>query len=503
MNLMMLLEMAASGFPDRVAVQNGAQRLTYAELFAAAGAAAREIREAGAERAAVLDESSLALPVGLFASAWAGVPFVPLNYRLTGAELERLIEQVTPCHLVTGPERVASLEGRPGVSVHGRDAFLARVRSAGAGAAGEWGMDPEEIAILLFTSGTTGPPKAAVLRHRHLVSYVLGSVEFGAAPEEAAALVSVPPYHIAGMAAIASSVYAGRRIVQLPAFDAGAWIDLVRAENVTNAFVVPTMLARIVDALEARGGADLPSLRAVSYGGGKMPQPVIERAMRLFPEGTDFTNAYGLTETSSTLTVLGPDDHRAAAASDDPNVRRRLASVGRALPTVEIEIRDEDGKPVAAGVRGEIHVRGEQVSGEYLGRGSNLLADGFFPTRDGGWLDEEGYLFLEGRVDDIIVRGGENMSPGEIEDVLCRHEAVVECAVVGVPDEQWGEAVAAVVVTRPGTDVSAEDLRAFVAEHLRSSRAPQRIEFRESLPYNETGKLLRRVVRAELAGEAP
>jgi len=503
MNLMMLLEMAASGFPDRVAVQNGSERLTYAELFSAAGAAAREIRESGAERAAVLDESSLALPVGLFASAWAGVPFVPLNYRLTGAELERLVGQVTPCHLVTGPERVAALEGRSGVSVHGRDAFLARVRNADAEGAGEWGMDPEAIAILLFTSGTTGPPKAAVLRHRHLVSYVLGAVEFGAAPEDAAALVSVPPYHIAGMAAIASSVYAGRRIVQLPAFDADAWIDRVRAENVTNAFVVPTMLGRIVDALETRGGADLPSLRAVSYGGGKMPLPVIERAMRLFPEGTDFTNAYGLTETSSTLTVLGPDDHRAAAASDDPNVRRRLASVGRALPMVEIEIRDEDGKPVAAGVRGEIHVRGEQVSGEYLGRGSNLLADGFFPTRDGGWLDEEGYLFLEGRVDDVIVRGGENMSPGEIEDVLCRHAAVAECAVVGVPDEQWGEAVAAVVVTRPGVEVSAEALRAFVTEQLRSSRAPQRIEFRESLPYNETGKLLRRVVRAELAGEAP
>jgi len=505
MNLMMLLEMAASGFPDRVAVQNGPERLTYAELFAAAGAAAAEIRASGAEHAAVLDVNSLALPVGLFASAWAGVPFVPLNYRLTGAELERLIEQVTPCHLVTDPARTEALSGHAGVSVHGRDAFLARVRGAAepVAAAGEWAMDPEAIAILLFTSGTTGPPKAAVLRHRHLVSYVLGSVEFGAAAEDAAALVSVPPYHIAGMAAIASSIYAGRRIVQLPNFDADAWIDLVRAENATNAFVVPTMLARIVDALEARGGADLPSLRAISYGGGKMPLPVIERAMRLFPEGTDFTNAYGLTETSSTLTVLGPADHRAAAASDDPNVRRRLASVGRALPAVEIEIRDEDGKPVGPGVRGEIHVRGEQVSGEYLGRGSGVLPDGFFPTRDGGWLDEEGYLFLEGRVDDVIVRGGENLSPGEIEDVLCGHEAVAECAVVGIPDEQWGEAVAAVVVLRTGAEVSVDALRDFVKERLRSSRAPQRIVFRDSLPHNETGKLLRRVLRAELAGESP
>jgi acyl-CoA synthetase (AMP-forming)/AMP-acid ligase II len=498
MNLMMLLEMAASGFPDRVALTCGEQSLTYAELFAAAGAAAAELRASGATRAAVLDVSSPALPVALFASAWAGVPFVPLNYRLTGAELDRLIEQITPCHLVSDAQRAAQLGSRAGVTASSREDYLARVRTSSERAP-EWNMDPDEIAILLFTSGTTGPPKAAVLRHKHLVSYILSSVEYGSAPEDAAGLVCVPPYHIAGMAAIASSIYSGRRIVQLASFDADAWIDLVRREGVTNAFVVPTMLARITDALEARGGVDLPSLAALSYGGGKMPLPVIERAMKLFPPTTDFTNAYGLTETSSTLTVLGPDDHRAAAASADPEVRRRLGSVGRALPSVEIEIRDEDGKAVAPGERGEIHVRGEQVSGEYLGKGTRVGADGYFPTRDGGWLDADGYLFLEGRVDDIIVRGGENMSPGEIEDVLLEHDAVADCAVVGVPDEQWGEAVAAAIVTAPGCSVDADELRAFVRDRLRSSRAPQFISFCDALPYNETGKLLRRVVRADLA----
>jgi acyl-CoA synthetase (AMP-forming)/AMP-acid ligase II len=498
MNLMMLLEMAVSGFPDRIALTCGEQNLSYAELFAATGAAAAEIRASGAQRAAVLDVSSPALPVALFASAWAGVPFVPLNYRLTGAELDRLIEQITPCHLVTDAERAAQLAGRAGVTAVARDAFLARARSA-PDRAPEWNMDPDEIAILLFTSGTTGPPKAAVLRHKHLVSYILGSVEFASAAEDAAGLVCVPPYHVAGMAAIASSIYSGRRIVQLASFDADAWIDLVARERVTNAFVVPTMLARITEALEARGGVDLPSLAALSYGGGKMPLPVIERAMKLFRASTDFTNAYGLTETSSTLTVLGPDDHRSAAASSDPDVRRRLASVGRALPSVEIEIRDEDGKAVGPGVRGEICVRGEQVSGEYLGKGTRIGSDGFFPTRDGGWLDAEGYLFLEGRIDDIIVRGGENMSPGEIEEVLLEHDAVADCAVVGVPDEQWGEAVAAAIVTAPGKSVDADELRDFVKARLRSSRAPQFISFCDELPYNETGKLLRRVVRADLA----
>jgi acyl-CoA synthetase (AMP-forming)/AMP-acid ligase II len=497
-NLMMLLEMAASTFPERVAVKSGDDQLTFRELFAAAGAAARGLRESGARHAAVLDVSSLALPVGLFGAAWAGVPFVPLNYRLTGAELDRLVAQITPAVLVTDAERAAGLAGREGARVVARDAFLASARG-GAEAPGEWSMDPDEIAILLFTSGTTGPPKAAVLRHKHVVSYILGSVEFGSAEEGDASLVSVPPYHIAGMSAIASSVYSGRRIVQLPAFTPETWIDLVRREHITYAFLVPTMLARIVDALEAEGGARLPSLRAISYGGGKMPLSVIERAMRLFPEAR-FTNAYGLTETSATLTVLGPEDHRAAAASGDPAVRRRLTSVGRPLPAVEIEVRDDEGKVVGPGVRGEIHARGEQVSGEYLGRGSRIGPDGFFPTRDGGFLDEEGYLFLEGRIDDVIVRGGENLSPGEIEDVLLEHPGVLDVAVVGVPDEQWGEAVAAVVVPKPGQQPSPEALRAFVTERLRSSRAPARIEFRAELPYNETGKLLRRTVREWLAG---
>jgi acyl-CoA synthetase (AMP-forming)/AMP-acid ligase II len=362
-------------------------------------------------------------------------------------------------------------------------------------------MDPEDVAILLFTSGTTGAPKAAVLRSRHLVSYILGSVEFGSAGEDDAALVAVPPYHVAGMAAILSSVYAGRRIVQQGSFDARDWIELARRERVTNAFVVPTMLARIVDALEREGEARLPSLRSVAYGGGKMPLPVIERAMRLLPH-VDFTNAYGLTETSSTIALLGPDDHRAALASGDEAVRRRLVSVGRPLPSVELEIRDGDGKPLAAGQAGEIWVRGEQVSGEYLGRGSQLDEGGWFCTRDGGSLDDEGYLFVTGRVDDVIVRGGENLSPGEIEEVLLQHPALEDCAVVGVPDEQWGEVVAAVVVAKPGSELDAPALQGFVKERLRSSRVPVRIEFRDELPYNETGKLLRRRVRAELVGPA-
>ncbi|HIF63447.1 MAG TPA: long-chain fatty acid--CoA ligase, partial [candidate division UBP10 bacterium] len=263
-----------------------------------------------------------------------------------------------------------------------------------------------------------------------------------------------------------------------------------------------TMLSRIVEELENNGASDpgLPALAALSYGGGKMPLAVIEKAMRFFP-GTGFTNAYGLTETSSTITLLNPDDHRSASASDDAAVKRRLVSVGRPLPGVELQVRNDEGATLGANESGEIYVRGEQVSGEYLGLGTRVEGDGWFPTRDGGSIDEEGYLFIEGRVDDVIVRGGENMSPGEIEDVLLEHPSVADVAVVGVPSVEWGEAVAAMVVAR-GEHPEVADLQALVKQRLRSSRVPGRIEFIDELPYNETGKLLRRRVRELLADSA-
>jgi acyl-CoA synthetase (AMP-forming)/AMP-acid ligase II len=228
-----------------------------------------------------------------------------------------------------------------------------------------------------------------------------------------------------------------------------------------------------------------------------MPLELIQETLERFPEAS-FTNAYGLTETSSTIALLGPDDHRLAQHSDDPAVRARLASVGRPLPTVELEIRDEEGHPLSAGERGEIYVRGEQVSGEYRER-SALDADGWFPTRDAGWLDDEGYLFLSGRADDIIVRGGENISPGEIEDVLMSHPAIADAAAVGVPSKEWGEAVGIAVVFKPEErHLDEDELCTLIRDRLRSSRVPEQIRVLEELPYNEMGKLLRREVRSIL-----
>lgn len=494
MNIATLLDMSADAFGERIAVVSGKTSLSYSELKTAALAAARRIKSGAAEYVVLLDVNSAAAPVAIFAAAYAGVPYVPLNYRLTKPEINELIARVTPALIISSAEYRGLIDARDDLQIIDRTELLSVHSDVEAI---EPPDDPRAVAVQLFTSGTTGKPKAAILRHENLMSYIVGTVEFAAAEEHDAIVVTVPPYHIAGISAVLSSTYACRRMVQMEGFDAAAWLAACREHKVSNAFLVPTMLQRIVDHLHAQGGdAGLPSLRALAYGGGKMPLATIQRAMQLLPH-VDFTNAYGLTETSSTIAVLGPDDHRAAAASDDPRVRRRLASVGKP-GAVEIEIRDEDGKVLGAEEAGLVFVRGPQVSGEYRSLGSQLDADGWFPTKDRGYLDAEGYLFLDGRADDVIVRGGENISPGEIEEVLLHHAAVADAAVVAMPDEQWGEAVAAAVVLKDGAAASVAELQELVKSRLRSSRVPQRIVFRQQLPYNELGKLLRRVIRQEL-----
>src|SRR5581483_10267732 len=400
MNTPLLLEMAADGMADRVAVGRRHDGLTYAGLWDRARRVAAVAAGSGAERLVFVGRNSAWLPALLFGSGLAGVPFVPVNYRLADEQLRSILARTAPALAVVDDDAVSRLAGVDGLTVLTPAALAARAEAAAPAKAGF--VDPDDIAVLLYTSGTTGEPKAAVLRHRHLAAYVISTVEFMGAADAHAALVSVPPYHVAGMATILTSLYGGRRLVYLPQFDPEQWVDTARDEGVSHAFVVPTMLGRILDVLDARG-EKLPNLVHLAYGGGRMPAPVVERALAMLP-GVGFVNAYGLTETASTISTPGPDDHRAAFGSDDPAVRARLGSAGRPLPALELEIRDENGRPVPPGERGEIWVRGEQVSGEYLGR-SVLTADGWFPTHDGGWLDEGGFLFVEGRLDDVIVRG--------------------------------------------------------------------------------------------------
>jgi acyl-CoA synthetase (AMP-forming)/AMP-acid ligase II len=488
LSISLLLEMAVSCDPDRLALVDGANRLTTGELSGLADGGAGVIAAAGVEHVAYVGSGGLLQPLLIFAAARAAVPYTPINYRLSAEGVRELIERL-PHPLVIVDDRYRGLVGDAGKRVMSSEDFLAAARTTDA--AVEF-ADPDDIAIVLFTSGTTSKPKAVELSHGNLTSYITGTVEFGSADDTDAALICVPPYHIAGVNAAMSNLYAGRKMVYLANFDAREWVRLVAEEKVTTATVVPTMMDRIVAALE-REPVELRTLRNLAYGGSKVALPLVRKALDLMPH-VGFVNAYGLTETSSTIAVLTPDDHRDAHGNPDELRAKRLGSVGQPVPGIEVQIRDENGAVLGPGEPGELFVRGEQVSGKYTGIGSVLDAEGWFPTRDIATLDEDGYLFITGRADDTIIRGGENIAPAELEDVLVEHPDVHEVAVVGVEDAEWGQAIVAVVVPAAGADPDPADLREYVRKALRGSRTPDRVVFRDELPTNATGKLLRREI---------
>ena len=492
MSISLLLEMAASTNPDRTALVSGEIRLTTAELSELADGGAGVVAAAGTSHVAYVGLGGAMLPLLLFSAARAGATFTPLNYRLSADGLRELIDRL-PQPLVVADADYCDVVAGAGKHVITSDDFIAAARTAEPAA--EF-ADPEDVGVVLFTSGTTSRPKAVELTHNNLTSYITGTVEFDGAQPDDAALICVPPYHIAGVSAALSNLYAGRKMVYLPQFDPSEWVRLVRDEGVTSATVVPTMLDRIVSALESEPVA-LPTLRNLAYGGSKVALPLVRKALGLLPD-VGFVNAYGLTETSSTIAVLTPDDHREALASTDVTVTRRLGSVGQPVPGIELQIRDDSGQVVGPGETGELFVRGEQVSGRYAEIGSVLDADGWFPTKDVASLDEDGYLFIGGRSDDTIIRGGENIAPAEIEDVLVEHPHVHDCAVVGPDDPQWGQIIVAVVVPAEGADPDPDELREHVRSQLRGSRTPDRVVFRDELPTNATGKVLRRELVQEL-----
>ena len=496
MHLTMLLDMAADGFGDRPVVGTSAEAITATGLRERAWSGARVLREREASALIYLATNGTPFPVAMFAAAYAGVPLVPLNYRLGEAQLSDLLGR-HPKALVIAADSSRDVVAAAGLDSVSPEEWLGLAVGDGDGVVSD--VDVDSPAVVIYTSGTTSAPKGVLLRHANLVSYVIGTVEYMSADEDDVALVTVPPYHIAAVANCITNLYAGRRTVVLDHFDAGHWLATVRAERVTNALVVPTMLARVVEHLAERGGdTSVPSLRTLAYGGAPMPARIIEQALHMWPS-VGFVNAYGLTETSSTVAVLGPEDHRSALSSSDPLVRARLESAGRVIPTVDLAILDAAGNELPAGEVGRICLRGDQVSAEYAGIGRAVDSNGFFDTRDEGFLDAEGFLFIGGRADDTIIRGGENIAPAEIEAVLMEDPSVGDVAVIGIPDDEWGQRIEAVVVPAPGQSVDTGALRALARAKLRSSKTPDRIHVLESLPRTETGKLIRREVRGLLS----
>lgn len=499
MSISLLLEMALSGDPDRTAVVCDEIRWSTEELSRLADGFAKVVHAAGAKTVAYIGTGGAMLPLLLFASARADAALCPLNYRLSSTALRQLLARLPNALVVVDRDYLGAVDGDSHLDVLTSDECRERASTAeiasGYGAA----PDQDDTAVLLFTSGTTAQPKAVQLSHANLLSYITGTVEFASAAAEDAALVSVPPYHIAGVSAALSNVYAGRTLVYLPNFGPREWIDLVLGEKVTTATVVPTMLERIVSALETEP-TPLPTLRNLAYGGSKVPLPLIRKALALLPD-VGFANAYGLTETSSTIAVLTPQDHRDAVQSNDEPVMRRLGSVGRPVPGIEVEIRASDGTVLGPGQAGELFVRGPQVSGRYADLGSALDEEGWFPTKDSAYQDGDGYLFIVGRADDTIIRGGENIAPAEVEDVLIEHPAIRNVAVVGAEDAEWGQIIVAVVVPEAGKSLGEQEIREWARQRLRGSRTPDRVVVRDELPTSATGKVLRRELIQQL-GEA-
>ena len=474
MNIAMILEMAADALGDRLAYGTRADGLSYEGLRQAARGIAERVDGTGAERLALMESNAPIVPATLFGAAWAGVSYAPLNYRLPEAQLEALLGRIEPA-VVSAPHW---LDNKGTSDRAFPDA-------------------PDAPAVLLFTSGTSAEPKAAILEHDQLLAYIFNTLEFASAGEDEAAIVVVPPFHVAGVAAVLSNTYVGRRIVPVPGvrFSAEDWLVTARDEGVTHAMLVPTMLGKIVEAMEADESLRVPTLRALSYGGAKMHPSILRRALVLFPE-VDFVNAYGLTETSSTVAILGPDDHRLALYSDEPLFTARLGSVGQPVPGIEFRIVGESGETLGPDEPGEILIKGDQVGGKYVGTDSKVDADGWLHTGDRGWLDIEGYVFCEGRADDTIIRGGENIGPAEVEDALLQHDAISVAAVVGLFDEQYGEKIAAMISLRAGVEeVDLDAVCDWVRERIGGLKTPEIIVVVDEVPQTATGKLLRREVK--------
>lgn len=516
MNTANFLSIPASLFPDEEILVFEGTRLTYGQVLERVRRLASSLRALGitpGERVAVLQTNSHQYIEAYYATATLGATFVPLNYRAKLSELAYMVTTAQAKALFVGDRYLdLVMQLRPQLTSVRHYITMEAPRpdmlayealvSRGSADLDNAAVEEEDVSILMYTSGTTALPKGVMLTYGDFTNYVVGTVEMIDGSPRGTFLLCAPLYHIAGTASIMTSLWAGRKIVVLRQFEPRAWLAAIQNERVTHAFVVPTMLKQLIDHPDF-SMFDLSSLRNLSYGGAPMPFPVIRRAIEMFPKTVGFVNAYGQTETTSTLTVLGPEDHRLDGPPEEVERNlKRLSSVGKPLPDVEVRVLNDNNQPLPPYQIGEIVIRTARemkgyVSAEHTTADDLFDAEGWLHTRDMGYLDEDGYLYLVGRKDDIIIRGGENIAPAEIEAVLHAHPAVDEAAVIGVPDEEWGQKVIAFVVLRPQATASPTELSEFCRQRLASFKKPERICIVAELPKNPVGKILRGDLRAQ------
>jgi acyl-CoA synthetase (AMP-forming)/AMP-acid ligase II len=357
----------------------------------------------------------------------------------------------------------------------------------------------EDMTILMYTAGTTGRPKGVPMIHNSFGVYVLENVDPASPDVEEKNLLTVPLYHVAGFQALLAAVYGGRTVVMMRQFEVKDWLEAVQREKVNRAMLVPTMLKRVIDHPDF-AKYNVSSLRVITYGAAPMPFEVIKKAIEVLPH-VRFINAFGQTETASTITTLGPEDHVISGTPEEKEkkLKRLASSIGRPMADVEMKVVDEEGKELPPGEIGEFVARGPRVMSGYWKDAEKtakaFTKDGWLRTGDTGYRDEEGYFYLAGRGDDMIIRGGENISPEEVENVLYSYPKIEEVAVIGIPDPDWGQEPRAIVVLKKGQKATAEEIVEYCRQKLSSFKRPRSVVFVNELPRNPMGKVLKRVLR--------
>ncbi|MEV6237534.1 long-chain fatty acid--CoA ligase [Lentzea sp. NPDC051838] len=492
------LHRAAQQTPDAEMTACSGRRRTCAEVRDRVARLAGGLRSLGVsagDRVAMLALNSDRYHEYLLAVPWADAVLNPVNTRWSPSEIVySLRDSVTTVLLVDDafvPMLPVLLELYPELRtvVHAGDgpvpddAIGYEELIAGSPAVPDARRGGDALAGLFYTGGTTGYPKGVMLSHANLATSSLGLVASGQAFRPGARLLhTAPMFHLADLATWGAVLALGGSHVFLPGFDPVTVLATIERERITDCLLVPVMIQQLADS-----GAvyDLSSLRNVLYGASPIPRTVLERAMRAFPNA-DFVQAYGMTELAPVVTVLSPSDHR------DPAL---LRSAGRAAAHTELRIAGD----VPPGTVGEIQVRGGHVMLGYWDKPAEtaaVLHDRWMHTGDAGYLDESGYLFIVDRLKDMIVSGGENVYSSEVENAIALHPAVASCAVIGVPDDEWGERVHAVVVLQDGVSLGHDELRAHVKTLIAGYKAPRSTDFVESLPVSGTGKVLKRDLRA-------
>ncbi len=500
MNLASLLDLPSMIAPDSIVAidttTDGEDRaITYEELRAAVSQTCGLLMELGVgagDRVGLFATNSAAMLEALFACSAVGATLVPMNYRAADEEVSHLLAD-SGAKLLFAETRYRDLIESCRPESLENIIYLDDDYAAKRDAAEEFPLvndvEDEDLAALLYTSGTTSLPKGVKLTHGALTGYIMAANDAADGSDLGRMILAAPLYHIAGLTSMLNALYSGRITVIMSQFEPDRWLELIGTHDVTHAFLVPTMLAKVLES-DKLDGADLSSLEALTYGAAPMPPAVIKRAIERFPDSVGFSGAYGQTETTSTVAVLGPDDH----VLDSDQKLARLSSVGQVLDDVEVRIVDPLGAVLEPGEAGEVQLRTYRAMDGYWGAEEKTRVtideEGWVHTGDLGFLDDDNYLFLSGRSGDMIIRGGENVAPEEVEAVLYEHEDVIDAAVVGLSDETWGERVVAAVVLRPGGSVDA--IGDHAKEHLAAFKRPDAFHIADDLPRTSTGKLLRR-----------